>query len=434
MFTIFTKSSRISKYLLHPFEPEPVIVTHQLSEVVDNGRACLASAMSPSPRIYVTGLGDGTVNFDYFDLHTGEWRGASNLPQMSISRSTHGCIVANNSLWVVGGQNVISIESIKIGNIENAEWITNDYNLPAVLYDFGIVVIENLIYTIGGIGPDESVVKSVNIIDTATGRVTSDELSFEVQCMPAVAVDGIIYGFGGCARQIGDDADCELQAKWVTHEMLSAHDVYCDVLLLFVFQNCLTDQRGDRTSVPTSSPSNAPSESPTSSPSVTPSNSPSVEPTLSPTTIPTNMPTQSTTVPASLFCDALYVFISDFTEVTADALNANKQIQSTMSGITHEAIAESSTAYDVDEESFSVHFRNATGSLSIILSLCASEKATLNTLQLVIESSSSTTNISAALESRFADEFGLDHDSLVVTVSLTQFRLLHFYFRKPKMI
>ena len=88
---------------------------------------CLASANPASPTLYVTGgsadpaddrewTGSTLSKLQIWEAN--EWREG---PDMIHWRHSHGCIVVNNWLWVMGGF-VTEMEAINISIIDNASW------------------------------------------------------------------------------------------------------------------------------------------------------------------------------------------------------------------------------------------------------------------------------------------------------------------------
>lgn len=78
------------------------VLTEQIPNYV-NHSACMASASTPSPRLYVTGgesyRDEYMKNLQIFDVDTAEWTAG---PDMNYTRGWHGCIVVNDWLWVMG--------------------------------------------------------------------------------------------------------------------------------------------------------------------------------------------------------------------------------------------------------------------------------------------------------------------------------------------
>ena len=179
-------------------------------------RACLASSNPSSPTLYVTGgyaNGNAMENLQIWEVNV--WRDG---PDMTFSRRSHGCIVVNDWLWVMGSET--EIEAIDTTNIDDSSWDSKG-ELDRNIASFGIVAVNDLIYVIGGCTDcDNSDVDTMYIIDTINGNVTTISMGFLVQAMPVVAVDGIIYGFGGYLiseeQAVGQETD-----KWALYDLLS---------------------------------------------------------------------------------------------------------------------------------------------------------------------------------------------------------------------
>merc|ERR1712157_377702 len=80
--------------------------------------ACLASSTTPSPRLYVTGGGSfasplDTVQIYEIDTEHEQWLAEG--PSMLNGRAAHGCIVVDDTLYVVGG-GVAAVEAININH------------------------------------------------------------------------------------------------------------------------------------------------------------------------------------------------------------------------------------------------------------------------------------------------------------------------------
>lgn len=164
--------------------------------------ACLASHELPIPRLYVIG-GDPDkdyknpmANFQILDLYEYFW---SSGTDMNFARYSHGCIVVNNTLWVMG--TVQQIETIDINNVHDANWsVHNDLMIEEDLIDFGVVAVDHLIYIVGGwigdYGSGESS-RVIHVIDTISGCMNNETLSIPMSGLTMVTADGNIYGFGG---------------------------------------------------------------------------------------------------------------------------------------------------------------------------------------------------------------------------------------------
>ena len=116
------------------------------------------------------------------------------------------------------------------------------------------------------------------------------------------------------------------------------------------------------------------------------------------------------------FCHSLYVDISGFDKFTADALNENTTLQSTMTVITYDAILQSASSI---HSTFFVDFQDASGDLSITFSLCGYEQQTLDLLDVIIELSKA--DIIAAISAGLATAYGIDSESITVAFSFDEF-------------
>lgn len=165
--------------------------------------ACLASSEVPSPRLYITGGYHNTndvfevyAHFWNFDLEEYSW---NRSVDMNHPRYGHGCIVVNDTLWVMG--TVPQFESINMMDIHHSEWtMDNELLFPNALNlsNFGVVEWNHSIYIIGGWDNDEGYNSdTVYIFSTKTGNMMYDTLPFGVSSLSAVRITNTIYGFGG---------------------------------------------------------------------------------------------------------------------------------------------------------------------------------------------------------------------------------------------
>ena len=199
-------------------QPDPIPIS------VSN-TACLASSNPSSPTLFVTG-GTGSDANSIQNLQiweANEWRDG---PDMTYTRTGHGCIVVNDRLWVIAGYDRIDMEAISTSNIDDSSWESKGDLDPYLLYirSVGVVAVDNLIYVIGGsrccssgsyvVDHDDT----MYIINALNGDVTtiSTGLLDQVYGRPVVAVDGIIYGFGGYS-----DSEAETISSWAVYNMLS---------------------------------------------------------------------------------------------------------------------------------------------------------------------------------------------------------------------
>lgn len=116
------------------------------------------------------------------------------------------------------------------------------------------------------------------------------------------------------------------------------------------------------------------------------------------------------------FCHSLYVDISGFDKFTADALNENTTLQSTMADITYDAILQSATSIHA---TFFVDFQDTSGDLSITFSLCGYEQQTLNSLDVIIELSKA--DIIDTISSGLATAYGINGESITVAIYFDEF-------------
>ena len=191
-----------------------------------NFTACLASSEAPSPRLYVTGgdwFADNNDNWTMFtttdlpengtnkvfqilDLGSLSWTLGDDL---NFARRAHGCIVMNDTLWIMGY--VADIETVNITDVYNAGWsVHSELRLENNLIEFGLVAVDHYIWIIGGFvingttdqvngGYNQYSSDMVYIIDTISGSASTGVLPIEegIAGLCAVEVDSIVYGFGG---------------------------------------------------------------------------------------------------------------------------------------------------------------------------------------------------------------------------------------------
>ena len=186
---------------------------------------CLASSTAPSSRIYVTGGANSSSRVNTAQVlelgeETNEW--LDNVPSMTFARFWHACVVIDDILYVVGGNDgalISEMERINITNIQSAAWQTWGESLSAD--QFGqVVVVDGVIYTIGGRN------NLVYAIDTESGQVTHhSSLAISRAHITAVAVDHTIYGFGGWVGWPGR------LNSWTTYTLLSGRVVSFSLVL-----------------------------------------------------------------------------------------------------------------------------------------------------------------------------------------------------------
>ena len=218
---------------------------------------CIASAEIPTPRLYITGGKEWFRELDdlqILGLDNLEW--LASPPSMTTARAGHGCIVVNDILWAIGGEDLDSVEIISITEITTKSWQIID-SVPCQLGRFGLTLVDEMIFIVGGYCWDtETYSDSVYTINTREMMISaySESLPFAVNGMPVVMVDYTIYGFGG---YIGSSVRID---SWMTLHMLRIHlFLYCifeKVLKTTLFWLKSNDIR--TTDNPTTSPTTSP--------------------------------------------------------------------------------------------------------------------------------------------------------------------------------
>ena len=162
-----------------------------------NHAACLASTQIPSSRLYITGGIDSTNSamnkFQIYDLLAEQWM---NGTDMLHARESHGCIVMNDTLWIMGYIHAIHKIQCSTTVIDSISWEKPGRLPVSDLISFGVAAYEDLIFVVGG-KRDNTVESTMYIIDTSDGSVQFEAMGFAVHSMPAVVVDNIICGYGG---------------------------------------------------------------------------------------------------------------------------------------------------------------------------------------------------------------------------------------------
>lgn len=130
--------------------------------------------------------------------------------------------------------------------------------------------------------------------------------------------------------------------------------------------------------------------------------------------IPVDNDTSWTPSPSS-FCEWIFVYIHNFTVISAKTLSQSTSLQSTMAYITEGAIRDASGVY----VPFDVQFRNASNALFIVFSLCTFEQQRLDLLTFAITTHSA--NIAALIVTDLSAEFGINNNSISVAISLAEF-------------
>ena len=103
------------------------------------------------------------------------------------------------------------MEAINISIIDNASWKSKG-NLNGNAISFGIVAVDNLIYVVSG-WPDVDTMYIIDTLNEAVANISTGLLNY---AMAVVAVDGIMYGFGGY-----DLIEDEAMDTWALYDLLS---------------------------------------------------------------------------------------------------------------------------------------------------------------------------------------------------------------------
>ena len=224
LYTINQNGDSINVYDLPSFSYRDLGVSIPIN-VEDRG--CLSSSLMPSPTLYITG-GPGSLDaFQILNLDTMEWTTShKTLPSLTYGRDNHGCIVANHSLWVIGGQNVDSVEAINITDITTEKWVVIG-NLNCELRKFGVTAVDHLhlIFVAGGYCSDANnsalsdVVYTIDTVDQSIS-VYGDTLPYPVEAMPVLAIGNTIYGFGGYSYSGFGGFSYSILDSWMTLTLL----------------------------------------------------------------------------------------------------------------------------------------------------------------------------------------------------------------------
>lgn len=208
MFTIESTGDAINMYDLVSLS------WTQLDTVIPesvNYFASLASAETPSPRLYITAPYDAELQV--FDIDSNEW--LSDMPDMNNTWIHHQSIVVGDALYVFGRDGVTDIESINITELDyGASWEIFAF-LPFAWERMGVIAGNREIYIIGGYDGTDSL-DAICVIDTVSRELDLYDgvLPYHVGAMAVVVVDGIVYGFGGIS-----DGDLS-RNDWISYEML----------------------------------------------------------------------------------------------------------------------------------------------------------------------------------------------------------------------
>ena len=149
---------------------------------------------------------------------------------MFYGRYSHGCIVVDSTLWVMG--TVPQIETFDLSDVDNGMWsLKNDeLSIADRLIDIGVVAVNHYIYVAGGwIGDYQSVggysSPNVYIIDTKSESMATDKLPYSVSALAMIAIDDTIYGFGGY-KASGTWKSRKIKNTWISYEQFSTCNVF----------------------------------------------------------------------------------------------------------------------------------------------------------------------------------------------------------------
>jgi hypothetical protein len=152
-------------------------------------------------RIYLFGGWDGkqVVNNAYvYDSHSNSW---SEIPLMTTARAYAGAAVVGGKIYVIGGwdgQNALSVNEIYLpdNSREGSPWIKAPA-LPSGRYGMGITNLADIIFIIGGIGPDEN----LTTIALSSGDADWGQIQAPLQkgwsFLGAVTIGTRLYALGG---------------------------------------------------------------------------------------------------------------------------------------------------------------------------------------------------------------------------------------------
>ena len=226
LFTVRESGDHIHVYDLNP-ESLSFHILEQSIPIFVGDAACLTSSETPSPRLYITGGHQNNGNqpvilshFQILDLDENSWYNGSD---MTFARYHHGCIVVNDTLWVLG--TVPEIEIMDTMDIYNSTWsIHSDLSLDVNISHFGITIFQTFMYIVGGwisdydSGHDSNI---VYIIDTESNLMTYATLSSAVSAVSLVSVQDNLYAFGGRLSR-SDWWSGSIWNSWLSYEALSA--------------------------------------------------------------------------------------------------------------------------------------------------------------------------------------------------------------------
>ena len=160
---------------------------------------CISSTTTKTPTLYITGgtgkssdQSDDKLNeLQILSLHDNQWMVSP--PTMITSRHSHGCIVVNGILWAIGGHREDSVEAINTTKIDTSTW-RKIGNLNCGLASFGVTAVDDLIFIVGGYtycyDNFTRSVDSVYVINTVSNTIAiqNDTLPSRVDSMFVIAI------------------------------------------------------------------------------------------------------------------------------------------------------------------------------------------------------------------------------------------------------
>eukprot|EP01083_Nonionella_stella_P010839 30799_1 len=244
-----------------------------------NDGACLAATNA-----YLFVIGGGTGNLamkttQIYDINDGQW--VQDVPSLNTQRSSLSCIVYENILFAIGGDDgtYTFLDSIEtLDTISTTAWVTDRVQaLKSPRKAAQSVIYGTDIYVIGGKDNNNGRVRDINVIDTITGTVSSgDTLVYVTSYASSIIAGNTLYVFGGYS---GGDLNTYQYSVLPTKDPTAAPTLPpTDAPTLRPSEN------------PTSQPSDVPTLPPTNKPSHAPTLLPSIIPTLAPSQIPTKRP------------------------------------------------------------------------------------------------------------------------------------------------
>lgn len=159
-------------------------------------------------------------NLQVFDVTEMEW--ISNTPSMGNRRMALACLVHDGLLYAIGGagpddSELPTIEKIKVDNIENEQWTNTSYPLLEPVRGLKAISFGSDILVFGGMLVDGSAVTAaVQVIDSITEIVTmAVDMNYGIASAPVINVNNRLYVFGG---EIDGGVNYK---KWQYYDLLS---------------------------------------------------------------------------------------------------------------------------------------------------------------------------------------------------------------------